>query len=53
MQKALALVGTTLGGAAGWALGAPAGAMTAFLLSVVGTGAGLYVARRLAQSLLS
>ena len=52
MQKLLALIGTTIGGSLGWALGTPGGLMAAFLLSIVGTGAGLYVARRLAQHLL-
>jgi hypothetical protein len=52
MQRLLALLGTTIGGWAGWSLGVPLGLMTAFLLSVVGTGVGLYVARRLAQHLL-
>ena len=47
MGKLLALVGTTLGSAAGWWLGAPAGRMTAFICSMVGFGVGLYAARRL------
>ncbi|MDB4880306.1 MAG: hypothetical protein JWL60_1752 [Gemmatimonadetes bacterium] len=47
--KLLALVGTTAGGAAGWWLGAHVGIMTAFMVSMVGTGAGLYGARRLAR----
>ncbi|HQR17157.1 MAG TPA: hypothetical protein PK948_02235 [Gemmatimonadales bacterium] len=46
MGKLLALVGTTLGSAVGWWLGAPAGLMTAFIGSMVGFGIGLYVARR-------
>ncbi len=49
MGKLLALVGTTLGSAVGWWLGAPAGLMTAFICSVVGFGVGLYAVRRLAH----
>ena len=52
MSKLLALLGTTAGGYLGWALGAPVGLMTAFFLSVVGTGVGLYAARRLGQHLI-
>jgi len=36
-----------MGGQLGWWLGSHVGFMTAFLLSAVGTGAGLYFARRL------
>ena len=39
-------IGATVGGYAGWYLGAPVGIMTAFMLSMVGTGAGLYLGRR-------
>jgi hypothetical protein len=45
MGKLLAIVGTTIGGGIGWWLGARAGVMTAFILSMVGTGAGLYASR--------
>jgi phosphate/sulfate permease len=45
--KLLALVGTTIGSAIGWWLGAPAGLMTAFICSMVGFGIGLYAARRI------
>jgi len=51
MSKPLALLGATVGGYVGWALGAPAGVMTAFVLSMVGTGAGIYAGRRVAQRL--
>jgi hypothetical protein len=50
-NKLLAFICTTLGGAAGWALGAMAGTMTAFMLSVVGTTAGLYAAQRASRAL--
>jgi hypothetical protein len=46
MAKFLALVGVTLGGALGWRLGAPLGLFAAFLLSTIGSGVGLYAARR-------
>jgi hypothetical protein len=44
----LALLGATLGSAVGWWLGARVDTMTAFIFSVFGTGAGVYVGRRLA-----
>jgi hypothetical protein len=52
MTKLLGFVGATVGGYAGWALGAAlAGTFTAFTLSIVGTGFGLYWGRRLASGL--
>lgn len=52
MSKLLALVGATLGGAIGWWLGAHVGFMTAFMLSMVGTGGGVYAGRRIATNYL-
>jgi hypothetical protein len=49
MNKLLGFLGMALGGWAGWAAGAPISIFTAFILSVVGTGVGLWAARRLAQ----
>jgi outer membrane lipoprotein SlyB len=49
MSRLLAFVGATLGGAIGWWLGSAVGLMTSFLLSVVGTAAGVYYGRRLAH----
>jgi hypothetical protein len=49
VSKLLAFVGAMGGGYAGWALGAPAGPFAAYVLSVVGTGAGLYWGRRLGR----
>jgi len=46
MGKVVTFIGATLGGAVGWSLGEGFGVMTAFLLSVVGTAAGVYAARR-------
>ncbi len=45
----IAIVGSMVGGYAGWWAGAFAGVMTAFFLSVVGTGLGVYAGRRMAQ----
>ena len=44
------LVGSTAGSYAGWYLGMGFGTMTAFMLSMVGMGAGVYAGRRLAQN---
>lgn len=52
MTKLLWLVGATMGGAAGWWLGAFVGIMTAVVLSAVGTGLGIYVARRVGSEYL-
>jgi hypothetical protein len=52
MSTLLAWVGATIVGALGWWAGAPWGLFTAFVLSTVGTGIGLYVGRRLAAHLL-
>jgi uncharacterized membrane protein YbhN (UPF0104 family) len=46
VAKLIGWVGATIGGSIGWWLGARVGIMTAFMVSAVGTGAGLYVARR-------
>ncbi|MEO6528923.1 MAG: hypothetical protein ABIP93_20060 [Gemmatimonadaceae bacterium] len=48
MGKLLAFVGATVGSYAGWWLGSGAGIMTAFMLSMVGTGVGIYAGRRVA-----
>jgi len=52
MGKLMALIGTTIGGGIGWWLGAPAGIMTAFICSMVGTGVGLYAANRFTREYL-
>jgi len=46
LNKVAGFIGATLGGAAGWWLGARGGIMTAFFLSMIGTGAGVYGVRR-------
>ena len=50
MSKLLAVLGATVGGAIGWWLGARVGTMTAFIVSTVGTGLGVYAGRRIAAS---
>jgi len=52
MQKLLTMIGMTVGGYVGWAIGAPVGIFTAFMVSMVGTAVGLYAARRFADRLL-
>ena len=52
MNKLASFIGMTVGGAIGWYAGNIMGFMTAFVLSCVGTGVGLYVARRAAQQYL-
>ncbi|MBZ5552039.1 MAG: hypothetical protein LAO21_04915 [Acidobacteriia bacterium] len=47
MKGLLSFLCVTVGGAIGWWLGAFVGFMTAVLLSIVGSGAGLYFALRL------
>jgi hypothetical protein len=42
MTKALNFLGMTVGGYVGWYLGAPISVFTAFMLSMVGTGVGLW-----------
>jgi len=51
MGKLLAFVGATAGGYAGWALGAFVGTFGAFVVSIIGTGIGVYYGRRMAREL--
>jgi hypothetical protein len=51
MRKLLSLVGGTAGSYVGWALGAPVGTMTAFMVGMFGTGVGMYAGYRLARRL--
>ena len=46
MSKMMWLIGSTIGGWLGWWLGSRFGLMTATILSAVGTGFGIYWARR-------
>jgi phosphate/sulfate permease len=50
MVKLLGLIGATLLGWVGWAIGAPISIFTAFTLSIVGTGFGLYLGRKVARN---
>jgi hypothetical protein len=52
MSKLLAWVGMTVGGAVGWWAGDRIGHFSAFILSMVGTGAGLYLGRWMADALV-
>jgi uncharacterized membrane protein YeaQ/YmgE (transglycosylase-associated protein family) len=49
MAKLLGLIGLMLGGWIGWAMGATFSTIAAFFLSIVGSGVGLYIGRRLAS----
>lgn len=51
LKKLLILSGTTLGSAVGWWLGADFGIMTAFIVSMIGFGAGMWGGARLAKHL--
>lgn len=52
MRRLIALLGASLFGWVGWWLGAHVGTMTAFIVSVVGTGLGLYLGQRFAREYL-
>lgn len=52
MQKILNLMGMTVGGWLGWTLGALVSTFTAFIVSMVGTGVGLYAAQRIHKRLM-
>ena len=51
MRNVLGFVGATLVGSVGWYIGAPVGVMTAFFLSTIGSGVGMYAGRRIADHL--
>src|SRR4051812_35899220 len=53
MKKLFILLGSTVLGWVGWAIGAPAGTMAAFMVSMVGTGLGMYVGAKLADRFAS
>ena len=52
MKRLLDLVAMTVGGWLGWVAGAWISIFTAFIVSMVGTGLGLYASRRLYKRLL-
>lgn len=49
VQKLLGWVGASAGSWIGWAAGAHISIFVAFMLSIVGTGIGMYAGRRFAQ----
>lgn len=51
MTKIIATLGSFVGGSIGWWMGAGFGTMTAFMLSIVGTGVGIYAGRQIALKL--
>ena len=53
MSKLMVFVGATAGGWLGWFAGERFGFMTGFINSMVGTGVGIYVARRWASNYTS
>jgi hypothetical protein len=49
MTKLIILLTSTVGSAIGWWAGAKIGIMTAFMVSMLGTGLGIYYGRKAAQ----
>jgi hypothetical protein len=52
VTKVLGTVGSIIGSYAGWYAGRPIGVMSAFVLGMVGTGAGIWFGREMATRLL-
>lgn len=52
MKRILDLIAMSVGGWLGWMIGAPVSIFTAYVVSVVGAGVGLYAARRVMRGLL-
>ena len=50
MGKLFSFVGATILGYVGWYIGATVGITTAFILSMVGTGVGMYYGRLIARN---
>jgi uncharacterized membrane protein YeaQ/YmgE (transglycosylase-associated protein family) len=53
MKKMFGLLGMTVGGWLGWVIGAPISIFTAFIVSIVGTGVGLYIAHKVARQFMA
>ena len=49
MRKLFSFLGATILGYAGWFIGARVGITTAFIVSMVGTGFGMYYGSKIAQ----
>ena len=52
MKRLFGFLGSVVGGYVGWYIGAPIGIMTAFMLSMVGTGFGIWGGWRIAERYL-
>lgn len=52
MEGLFGFLGATIFGAVGWWIGDRVGMMTAFILSTIATGIGLYAGRRIARDYL-
>ena len=52
MKRLFNLIGMTIGGWIGWKIGAMLSLFTAFIVSMVGTGIGLYAAQKAVRRLL-
>ncbi len=52
MKGFLSMMGMSVGGWVGWAIGAPISIFTAFIISMVGTGIGLYLTQKGVKYLL-
>ena len=52
MKRLLDFVGMSAGGWLGWTVGAALSIFTAFIVSVIGTGLGLYAVRRLTRGMI-
>mgnify|MGYP001298658475 FL=1 len=53
LEMLLGFLGATILGAVGWWIGEHVGLMTAFIVSTVASGVGLYAGRRLVRDYLS
>ncbi len=52
MKRLFGFIGMTVGGWIGWTIGAWVSIFTAFIVSMIGTGVGLYAANRITKRLL-
>ena len=52
MKGMMNMVGMTIGGWIGWALGAKVSIFMAFVVSMVGTGVGLYYAQKVTRAMM-
>ena len=50
LTKLLGFIGATVGSAIGWWIGSTAGFMTAFFVSTIFGGVGIYVGKRIADN---